>query len=51
MLDMDDSKGRLMGMHGYCTQEMVNLIITGRASSNVFNGEIDLDTGGSKTVN
>ncbi|XP_065840318.1 probable ubiquitin carboxyl-terminal hydrolase MINDY-4 isoform X2 [Oscarella lobularis] len=49
MLDMDDSKGRLMGMHGYCTQEMVNLIITGRASSNVFNGEIDLDTGGSKT--
>jgi hypothetical protein len=28
----------LIGAHGYCTQELVNLIATGRAVSNVFDG-------------
>jgi len=26
---MDESSNSLMGMHGYCTQELVNLILTG----------------------
>ena len=44
--DMDDPKrGRLMGAHGYCTQELCNLLMTGRAKSNVFNGEKRLGEG------
>lgn len=27
--DMDEPSNSLMGMHGYCTQELVNLIIIG----------------------
>ncbi|CAG2167117.1 unnamed protein product, partial [Oppiella nova] len=34
--DMDDVSSRLIGRHNYCTQEMVNLLLTGRAVSNVF---------------
>ncbi|GAX82694.1 hypothetical protein CEUSTIGMA_g10120.t1 [Chlamydomonas eustigma] len=41
--DMDEASNALMGMHGYCTQELVNLILTGQASSNVFDGNKDLD--------
>ena len=26
---MDEPSNALMGMHGYCTQELVNLIVTG----------------------
>jgi hypothetical protein len=40
---MDDLNSSLVGMHGYCTQEMVNLLLTGKASSNVFDGEKKLD--------
>ena len=40
---MDDPNNKLMGMHGYCTQEMVNLLIHGRAVSNVFNDSMYLD--------
>ena len=40
---MDVAENKLMGMHGYCTQEMVNLLIHGRAVSNVFNDSIFLD--------
>ncbi|GFS27112.1 ubiquitin carboxyl-terminal hydrolase MINDY-3, partial [Elysia marginata] len=35
----------LIGSHGYCTQELVNLLLTGKAVSNVFNDTIQLDTG------
>lgn len=41
--DMDEPSNGLMGMHGYCTQELVNMIITGTAVSNVFDGNRDLD--------
>jgi len=41
--DMDEPSNALMGMHGYCTQELVNLILTGQAVSNVFDGTRDLD--------
>jgi len=35
--DVDDVKtGVMIGMHGYCTQELVNLMIFGRAYTNVF---------------
>eukprot|EP00918_Siedleckia_nematoides_P102159 GHVU01223243.1.p1 GENE.GHVU01223243.1~~GHVU01223243.1.p1 ORF type:complete len:261 (-),score=29.19 GHVU01223243.1:1026-1808(-) len=37
--DMDDSEVPFIGMFGYCSQELVNLILTGRATSNVFDGE------------
>jgi len=37
--DADDEKSAVMiGAHGYCTQELVNLMIFGRAYSNVFDG-------------
>ncbi|XP_072028596.1 probable ubiquitin carboxyl-terminal hydrolase MINDY-4 [Amphiura filiformis] len=44
--DMDEPTNKLMGAHGYCTQEMVNLILTGKAVSNVFNDIMELDSGG-----
>ncbi|XP_074659051.1 putative ubiquitin carboxyl-terminal hydrolase MINDY-4 isoform X2 [Tubulanus polymorphus] len=40
--DMDDRSNKLMGAHGYCTQEMVNLILLGYAASNVFNDTVEL---------
>lgn len=43
--DMDDKGANLIGAHGYCTQEMVNLALTGQARSNVFNGERDMGEG------
>ncbi|XP_071803789.1 probable ubiquitin carboxyl-terminal hydrolase MINDY-4 [Asterias amurensis] len=43
--DMDEPTNKLMGAHGYCTQDMVNLILTGRAVSNVFNDVMELDSG------
>jgi ubiquitin carboxyl-terminal hydrolase MINDY-3/4 len=41
--DMDSSEGTMIGAHGYCTQELVNLGLAGRAVSNVFDGERNLD--------
>eukprot|EP00747_Dinoflagellata_sp_TGD_P193647 gnl/TRDRNA2_/TRDRNA2_60086_c0_seq1.p1 gnl/TRDRNA2_/TRDRNA2_60086_c0~~gnl/TRDRNA2_/TRDRNA2_60086_c0_seq1.p1 ORF type:complete len:588 (+),score=87.71 gnl/TRDRNA2_/TRDRNA2_60086_c0_seq1:127-1890(+) len=38
----------MIGRHNYCTQECVNLLLTGTASSNVFNGEKWLGDEGSK---
>ncbi|XP_062517823.1 probable ubiquitin carboxyl-terminal hydrolase MINDY-4 [Corticium candelabrum] len=48
--DMDEAGNRLIGMHGYCNQEIVNLLLTGIASSNVFNNQIELDAGGSSKL-
>eukprot|EP00930_Biecheleria_cincta_P041156 TRINITY_DN28187_c0_g1_i1.p1 TRINITY_DN28187_c0_g1~~TRINITY_DN28187_c0_g1_i1.p1 ORF type:complete len:395 (+),score=54.97 TRINITY_DN28187_c0_g1_i1:52-1185(+) len=37
--DFDDPKtGAMIGSHGYCTQELVNLMVFGRAYCNVFDG-------------
>jgi len=41
--DMDLEGNTLIGSHGYCTQDMVNLALTGVACSNVFDGEKDFD--------
>jgi hypothetical protein len=40
--DMDDSRTTLVAQHGYCSQEMVNLLVTGRAVSNVFDYTVTL---------
>ena len=41
---MDSSEVPLMGAHGYCSQEMVNLLLTGKATSNTFDGNKNFDT-------
>uniref|UniRef100_A0A3P8W6A8 Ubiquitin carboxyl-terminal hydrolase MINDY n=1 Tax=Cynoglossus semilaevis TaxID=244447 RepID=A0A3P8W6A8_CYNSE len=43
--DMDVPTTTLIGAHGYCTQELVNLLLCGRAVSNVFDGDMELDSG------
>ncbi|KAM9308094.1 putative ubiquitin carboxyl-terminal hydrolase MINDY-4 [Gastrophryne carolinensis] len=43
--DLDDPSGCLIGAHAYCTQELVNLLLGGRAVSNVFNDVVELDSG------
>ncbi|KAM5272217.1 putative ubiquitin carboxyl-terminal hydrolase MINDY-4 [Ctenodactylus gundi] len=43
--DFDVPTSHLIGAHGYCTQELVNLLLTGRAVSNVFNNVVELDSG------
>ncbi|KAL1270078.1 hypothetical protein QQF64_032367 [Cirrhinus molitorella] len=43
--DMDVPSSTLIGAHGYCTQELVNLLLCGRAVSNVFDDEMKLDSG------
>lgn len=37
--DMDDPRAPLVGQFGHCGQELVNLMITGRAVTNVFDGD------------
>lgn len=44
--DMDVSSNTLIGAHGYCTQELVNLLLCGQAVSNVFDDIMELDSGG-----
>lgn len=43
--DMDTmvEQPTLIGRHDYASQEFVNLLLCGRAHSNVFNGERDMD--------
>ncbi|XP_077159516.1 putative ubiquitin carboxyl-terminal hydrolase MINDY-4 [Paroedura picta] len=48
--DFDVATNQLIGAHGYCTQELVNLLLTGKAVSNVFNDVIELDSGNNNTV-
>ena len=36
---MDPGGGHLINSHGYSSQEIVNLLLTGRAFTNTFNGE------------
>lgn len=37
--DMDDPETPLIGTFGHCSQELLNLVLFGKASSNVFDGE------------
>ena len=43
--EMDDPGAGLVGGHGYCTQDLVNLALAGDAVSNVFDGVRKLDGG------
>ncbi|XP_054027331.1 probable ubiquitin carboxyl-terminal hydrolase MINDY-4 [Dryobates pubescens] len=43
--DFDVLTNQLIGSNGYCTQELVNLLLTGKAVSNVFNDVMYLDSG------
>eukprot|EP00051_Salpingoeca_urceolata_P021031 m.323096 g.323096 ORF g.323096 m.323096 type:complete len:609 (+) comp19722_c1_seq3:13-1839(+) len=43
--DRDEPESRLMGQHSYCSLDMVNLLITGRASTNVHDGIVTLGEG------
>jgi len=40
---MDFENCSLIGQHGYCSQELINLLAIGRAISNTFDNEIELD--------
>ena len=43
---MDDPSTTLIGQFGHCSQELLNLLLCGAASSNVFDGSIPMgDTG------
>ena len=48
---MDGENTPLIGAHGYCSQEMVNLLLTGRAVSNTFDGSIKLSENGISRTN
>ena len=37
----------VIGQFGHCNQELINLLLTGRATSNVFDGELSM--GGSSS--
>ena len=40
--DMDEPQTCLIAAHGYCSQDLVNLVLTGHAVTNCFNGERDV---------
>lgn len=40
--DMDDRSSHLTGQFGHCTQELLNLLLSGQAVSNVFDGSVPL---------
>ncbi|KJP85814.1 hypothetical protein AK88_04521 [Plasmodium fragile] len=44
MNDMDDVNHPLIGIYGHCSQELVNLLLTGRACSNVFDNNSVINT-------
>ena len=46
--DMDDIDGALTGEFGHCSQEMLNLLLTGAATSQVLDGIVDLAESGMK---
>ena len=41
--EMDDKEVPLIGQHSHCQQELVNLLLTGTASSNCFDGDQIVD--------
>ncbi|KAA6429131.1 MAG: hypothetical protein FRX49_00527 [Trebouxia sp. A1-2] len=40
--DMDEPDTCLIAAHGYCSQDLVNLVLTGHAVTNCFNGKRDV---------
>ena len=48
--DMDVPNTHLIAAHSTCSQELVNLLLTGHAVSNVFNDTVQLDSGGEEVT-
>ena len=48
--DKDPGGGRLINAHGYSSQEIVNLLLTGIGSTNTFNGDETLGDGAEKKM-
>lgn len=48
--DMDNTESHLIGTDGYASQEIVNLLLIGRAVSNVFDGDKELCSDGTDRV-
>jgi hypothetical protein len=40
---MDFPNSPLLGQHGYCSQELINLLLIGKCISNAFDNEILLE--------
>lgn len=38
--EMDDENSSLIGKHSHCNQEVVNLLLVGKAVTNIFNNEV-----------
>lgn len=43
--DMDDASAPLVGVFGHCSQELTNLCLTGRATTNIFDGDLAFEDG------
>jgi len=43
--DMDDASAPLVSIFGHCSQELTNLCLTGRAVTNIFDGDIAFEDG------
>lgn len=42
-LDMDIASNTLIGPYGHCSQELLNLLLTGVASSNIMDGDVSMN--------
>ena len=47
---MDSGDTTLITEKGFCSPEMVNLLLCGKAASNVFNDSMEVTTGIGKTI-
>jgi len=47
--DMDDCENSMLGQFGHCTQDLINLLLSGRSVSNVFDGNVPLGGGGDES--
>lgn len=43
---LDALVAAVIGQYGHCNQELINLLLTGRATSNVIDGEMELGDSG-----
>lgn len=44
--DMDDPSASLVGVFGHCSQELVNLCLTGKCVTNIFDGTVTFEDDG-----
>eukprot|EP01038_Epipyxis_sp_PR26KG_P006233 gene6233-8588_t len=46
LTDMDDSSNTMIGQFGHCNQDLINLLLVGRATSNVFDRDMPVGDSG-----